>query len=702
MWIFIAGAFAASIGGAIVASNAHTAADNASVNASKAWGLLMTPPVVVKRDAGSAGGAAGHAAREASPSYLDVIYNELRGLVSGQTAPKVMCGNQAIDANSECFDVIIVGGGGAGATAAKKISDDNLYSVLLLEAGQDEYEKSVPNTIDPMLRFGTPECMADSYKSIKLSCGDPSKKRYWWPGRTVSQPGFPLSSGSPIGQNSEVDYANGRVLGGGTSINGFQVVRGDAAYWNEVSATSGGHAVWGSANIFNVMKQQESFNAQGHFTPSSSRGATGLWSNTVRPVNASADLNLFAQTMAFAMNAGELLPDPTLINDYNDPATPIGMFERWQMQEKHETPNFDRETSDQAFLGPTVLSRTTYLGQSGRKLSVRTGKTVKSLLWDAVNTTRCVGVEYIENVNGIQKIFYAWARKTVVLATNIHTPTLLQQNGIGPVATLTAAGVPIRVASENVGRNLKTHLGAIMIGLTATGKADLPAEFGGAQVDYAPGNTYGLGGGAFTMDVSKPEQTKRGFQWIFLPLFPFDETITAFIAVPFHLTPVSNGTLDIQTPDPEHQPLVDLKLLSEYEDKVSFQRAIKGMVEGNGFFNFGNTFYLSFLTDVFASFNETVPPFLQNGFDAVDLENPESVAEFVRANYVTAHHWVGAARIGTSISNGVVDWRLRVFGTTGLRVCDTMVLPEVPTGNTATPAVAIGDICGTLIREDIA
>ena len=38
----------------------------------------------------------------------------------------------------------------------------------------------------------------------------------------------------------------------------------------------------------------------------------------------------------------------------------------------------------------------------------------------------------------------------------------------------------------------------------------------------------------------------------------------------------------------------------------------------------------------------------------------------------------------------------------GLRVCDTMVLPDVPSGNTATPAVAIGDLCGQFIREDIA
>ena len=38
----------------------------------------------------------------------------------------------------------------------------------------------------------------------------------------------------------------------------------------------------------------------------------------------------------------------------------------------------------------------------------------------------------------------------------------------------------------------------------------------------------------------------------------------------------------------------------------------------------------------------------------------------------------------------VVDSRLRVRGTTGLRIVDASILPHVPVANTMAPSVAIG------------
>lgn len=662
-------------------------------NTNNIYQELMTPPVTVppvKRDLGpdmdrlhEKTNNIQHHTRTVE-SKLDIIYNELRGIVDGQVTPKIKCGNQDIDADSDCFDVIIVGGGAAGVTAARKISDNYDLSVLLIEAGDDYYEDMRPNETPPPFQF--PGCSdGPTVKPIKQTCIDPwsgnYKQRYGYFRTTKDDPFAPLDPpGNGFFALQDLEYQNGRVLGGGTSINGFQNVRGTQSYWSRVQAAAGGDASWSPTNIYDIMKSQESFNGQAYLTPGPTRGTSGLISSTVRPALLNDNMTNFADSIAFAASTVISGFSPDTTRDYNAPAETVGVYRGWQMSQKHETPTFDRETSDQAFLGPTIMDRTSYLGIGGRRLSVRVKKTAKSLLWDALNTTRCVGVEYVENIEGgIQRVIYAWARKTVVLSQNIFTAQMLQRNGIGPVATLADAGVPVRVANEHVGRHLQTHMGAIFFGITFVGKPDYPPF----SNEFVPGNIYGQGPAVFFPDASSTNTTERGVEMIVLPAFPADEndptaTPTVFVAAPFHLNPTSEGTIDIQSDDPEHNAIIGLNPLSTAQDKLSWQKNVEQIatiLDGRAG------------TILFTPFN---------------VSSEAETYEYVRQNYVITHHWVGAARIGTSAANGVVDSRLRVFGVDGLRVCDTMVLPVIPDGNTQIPAYAVGDLCGQFILEDIA
>jgi choline dehydrogenase len=48
----------------------------------------------------------------------------------------------------------------------------------------------------------------------------------------------------------------------------------------------------------------------------------------------------------------------------------------------------------------------------------------------------------------------------------------------------------------------------------------------------------------------------------------------------------------------------------------------------------------------------------------------------------------------------VVDSQLRVFGIKNLRIADCSVMPFIVSGNTAAPAMMIGDKCGRMILNN--
>src|SRR5437899_12677939 len=92
----------------------------------------------------------------------------------------------------EQFDYVIVGGGSAGCVLAHRLSADPAVRVALLEAGVDTPPDAVPHEI------------LDSYP-LPVFCGD----RYIWPSLKASA----TSSAQPK------VYEQGRVMGGGSSIN---------------------------------------------------------------------------------------------------------------------------------------------------------------------------------------------------------------------------------------------------------------------------------------------------------------------------------------------------------------------------------------------------------------------------------------------------------------------------------------------------
>ncbi|MEO1797580.1 MAG: GMC oxidoreductase, partial [Pseudomonadota bacterium] len=65
----------------------------------------------------------------------------------------------------------------------------------------------------------------------------------------------------------------------------------------------------------------------------------------------------------------------------------------------------------------------------------------------------------------------------------------------------------------------------------------------------------------------------------------------------------------------------------------------------------------------------------------------------------TIFHPSSTARMGTD-PGAVVDPRLRVNGLDGLRICDTSIMPTIPSGNTAAPTMMVAEKCADMMIED--
>ena len=98
------------------------------------------------------------------------------------------------------YDVVIVGGGAAGSVLASRLAENANTSVLLLEAGPDYPD---PNNIPDDVKYGNTR-YAEAQDSI----------HNWALRGTITE------------EQGEIHVAQGKVIGGGSSINGQAMQRG--------------------------------------------------------------------------------------------------------------------------------------------------------------------------------------------------------------------------------------------------------------------------------------------------------------------------------------------------------------------------------------------------------------------------------------------------------------------------------------------
>lgn len=527
------------------------------------------------------------------------------------------------------FDIIIIGAGSAGCVLANRLTEDDKLNVLLLEAGGDDRH--------PFIRVP-----AASGQAIFNS-------RFNWMYQLEPDP-------SRTGQPEM--WPAGKVLGGGSSINGMMFVRGHQ-YDYDLWAQSGAHG-WSYSDVLPYFKKLET-NERG---ADKFRGGDGpLAVSEVRAANPLTDLWIEA-----AMNAGiERCAD---INGEN----PEGV-DRVQASQKGGW----RHSAAKAYLWPA---------RKRRNLTVWTNAQAKRVLFSG---RRATGV--LVNRDGEESAVAA-ARMVIVSAGALATPKLLKLSGVGPAEELCSHGIDIVADSPAVGRNLQEHPGVHM-----SHHVSLPSI--GANGNVFSNLGHGLnfifrGRGPLSTGVGHAQAFVRTSEEYAAPniqiiMSPFSivvdekgpriyEKSAIGVAVGLARTE-ARGQVLLNSRDWSATPKIVYRMLSSDSD-------VRQLIDGCR------------IARKITRMRPFADILVDDRYPVESVESDADWEAYVRQAAFPMYHPCGTCRIGSD-ERAVVDPSLAVRGVEGLSVIDASVFPSLPAGNINATVLMVAEKGADLVKAGL-
>lgn len=509
------------------------------------------------------------------------------------------------------YDFIVCGGGSAGCVVARRLAENPEVSVLLIEAGGSDRVPSVIDSTQWMWNIGT--------------------ERDW---------GFKAAPSPTVNGRTPL-LPMGKVLGGGSSINGSVWARGhkhDFDSWAEAA----GDPAWNYESVLSIYRRVEDWQGP----KDAHRRGTGGLLNILQPENpiplvaglieGAVGIGIpYVEDMNGAAMEGEGgcgLPN-VLVQDGN---------QRVSMAATYIHPYMDRPN-----LAVLLCAEVTKLEFAGKRVT---------------------GVSFLRR----GRAYTVHADKEVILSLGaINTPKLLMLSGIGDTAELHAHGINVVQHLPGVGRNFQDHI--LLAGCCWEYITPEPPRNNAAEFVFIAKSDPSLK----TPDLMPVlEETPFGSE---VTASQFDLPVgpaSAWTLAPGLARPDSRGRVRLASSHPFDRAIIEANFLGTDTDMKAMLRCVEMCRE------IGNSAACAPYRK-----REVMPGSLKGA----DMEN------FIRNAAGTYFHQSCTCKMGRD-EMSVVDGALRVYGIEGLRIADASIMPEITTGNTMAPTVIIGERAGEIIK----
>ena len=550
------------------------------------------------------------------------------------------------------FDYAIVGGGSAGSVLANRLSARPGATVLLIEAGIDTPPGQVPADILDMFPSAA---LNPRYKWMKLLAYTQSLRR---------------NDRAPI----PILYDQGKVMGGGSSINFQAANRGAPADYDEWNALGAEGWAWGDVlPYFRKLEDDADFSGEFH-------GQGGPIPVQRMPRK---DWSGYTEALAQSLDIAGLPYLEDQNGEYRD-----GYFAATQNNRN----------------GRRVSAALAYLDAETRRrpgLQILSESHVMELLFEGL---RAVGVR-VKTKQGEQTIR---AREIILSAGAVHSPAILLRSGIGPAAQLSDKGIEVRRDAPGVGENLRDHPGVTIMSYVVPAAR---VAVGQRPLQLSLRHSSNLEG-CPPSDLYTGLYSRAGWHGVGRRLGA---------AVTWVNKPFSAGRVSLQTARWEDEPKVELNYFDDYRDLTRLMQSVRFVaslfdrepMQRAGRVAFGarwspraraasavnwKNFAMMGAAGALMDGSATARDYLirkqiNEGPDLADiLADDEVLEDFVRSTVMGIKHLSCTCRMGREDDpNAVTAPDGRVHGIERLRVADASIMPSLPRCNTNLTTMMIGE-----------
>jgi choline dehydrogenase-like flavoprotein len=525
------------------------------------------------------------------------------------------------------YDYVIIGAGSSGCVMAARLSELPDVKVLLLEAGPSDTNRYIHLPVG----------------FYKMTTGPLT-----W--------GYSTDALSQLGGRQMV-FPQGRVLGGGSSINAMVYTRGNGQDYDEWALLEG-CVGWSYGEVLPYFRRAEDNDR-----------LADPFHGTGGPLGVSDPLSPHPLSRVFVRAAQQAgLPFNPDFNGARQEG--CGLY---QVTQRHAR----RCSAAVGYLKPAM----------GRpNLTVLTDCLATRLV---IENGRALGVEYLRGPGRIAET--ARAEQEVIVASGaVGSPRLLMLSGIGAPAELEAASIKPVHDLPGVGKNLQDHIDVYVIselsGPYSYDRHTRPHRMAWAGLQYllfgngpVTSNLAEAGGFAYADKRTRSPDMQfhflpgAGLEAGVPPLDGYGCTLNSC-----HLRPRSRGAVTLRSADPMVPPHIDPNYWAEPYD---LEMSLRGF---------------EIAREIMAQ------PAFRSFVKREHLPGPQTrtraeLEAHARRYGKTDYHPVGTCKMGTD-ELAVVDPQLRVRGIERLRVADSSIMPRLISSNTNAASIMIGEKASDLIR----